>query len=123
MLCSRIPIRAYMSPFAGNISFANLLRQPSHWGASNSSLTAILIALLIAILSIAFRPSSDDKIHKLGGFHLVTLSKFFFKRYDFFREHFKKTGLKMFRFNVLRVSSYTGVQLNSTKLDFSYSIV
>jgi hypothetical protein len=102
-----------MSRFAGNITFANLnllLAQPSHWGASsNSSLTAILIALLISILSIAFWPSTDDKIHKLEGFHLVTLSKFFYQRYDLLREQFKKTGLKMFRFNILQVSPYTGV--------------
>jgi hypothetical protein len=97
-----------MSRFAGNLTFVNVLAQPSHWGASNNSLTAILVALLIAILSIAFWLSSDDKIHKLEEFHLVTLSKFFSKRYDFFREHFKKTGLKMFRFNVPLVSSYAG---------------
>ena len=79
--------------------------QPSHWGASNNSLTAILIALLIAILFTAFRSFSDDKIHKLEEFHLVTLSKFLLKRRDFFREQLKKTGLKMFRFNLLQVSS------------------
>ena len=95
-----------MTQFAGNDAFANVLAQPSHWGASNNTLVAILIALLISIVSIAFRSSSDDKIHKLEEFHLVTLSKFFSKRYDFFQEHFKKTGLKMFRFNVLQVSSY-----------------
>jgi hypothetical protein len=110
-----------MSQFVGNVTFANVLAQPSHLGASTSSLTAILIALLISIFSIAFWPSSDDKIHKLEGFYLVTLWKFFSKRYDFFRENFKKT--KMFRFNILQVSSYTGVQFYSTtKLDFSCSI-
>ena len=99
-----------MSRFAGNITLANLLAQPiTGVATSNSSLTAILIALLIAILSIAFRSSTEDKIHKLEGFHLVNVSNFFLKRHDFFREHFKKTGLKMFRFNVLQVSSYTGV--------------
>ena len=103
-----------MSRFSPNATFANVLAQPSHWGASNTYLTAILIALLTAIIFTAFRSSSDDKIHKLEGFHLVTLSDFFSKRYDFFREQFKKTGLKMFRFNVLQVSSYTGVQLYST---------
>ena len=119
-------ICVYMSPFAGNVTgtFANVLAQaePSHcqWGASNNSLSAILIAFIISILSIAFWSSSDDKIHKLEGFHLMTLSNFFSKRYDFFRENFKKTGLKTFRFNVLQVSSYTGVQFYSTtKLDFS----
>jgi hypothetical protein len=100
----------FMSRFAGNVTFANVFAQPSQWGASNNSLTVILIALSISILSIAFWPSSDDKIHKLEGFHLVTLSNFFSKRYDFFQKHFKTTGLKMFRFNVLQVSSYTGVQ-------------
>lgn len=98
-----------MSQFSGNITFANLLAQRSDWGASDGSQTrtAILVALFIAIISLAFWPSSDDKIYKLKGFHLVLLSKFFSKRYDFFRDHFKKTGLKMFRFNVLQVSSYT----------------
>ena len=109
-----------MSRFAGN---ANVLAQPSHWGISNNTVTAILVALLIAILSIAFWSSSvtsDDKIHKLEEFHLVTLWKFFSRRYDFFQEHLKKTGLKMFRFNVLQVSSYAGVQFyySTTKLDF-----
>ena len=96
----------YMPLFAGIVAFANVLAQPSHWGVSNS-LTAILITLLITILSnlIAPRSSSDDKIPKLDEFHLVTLWKFFLKRYDFFREKFKKTGLKMFRFNVLQVRS------------------
>ena len=105
-----------MSRFAENVTFANLLAQPIYWEASKSYLTAILIALLISILSITFWPSSDDKIHKLGGFHLVTLWKFFSQRYDFFREHFKKTGLKTFRFNVLQVSSYTGIQFYFTSL-------
>ena len=96
-----------MSGFEGN-TFANLnlFAQRFDWGASNSSQTAILVALLIAILSIAFWPSSDGKIYKLQGFHFVILSRFFTKRYDFFRDHLKKTGLKMFRFNVLQVSSY-----------------
>jgi hypothetical protein len=100
-----------MFRFAGNVTFANVLAQPSHWGASNNSPIAILIALLIFILSTTFWSSSDDKIHKLEGFHLVNLSNFFSKRYDFLQEHFKKTGLKMFRFNVLQVSSYTGVTI------------
>jgi hypothetical protein len=108
--------------FAGN---ANVLAQPSHWGTSNNTLTAILVALLTAILSIAFWSSSinsDDKIHKLEEFHLVTLWKFSSKRYDFFQEHLKKTGLKMFRFNALQVSSYAGVQFYSTtKLDLSFA--
>jgi sterol 14-demethylase len=92
-----------MSLFSGNVTLANLnvLAQPSQWEASNS-LTAILIALLIAIISTALRSPSDDKIHKLQGFHLVTASKFFSKRYDFFRENFKKTGVKMFRFSLLQ---------------------
>ena len=109
-----------MSRFAGNRD-ANILAQPSQWGISNNTLTAILASLLIAILSIVFWSSSvtsDDKIHKLKEFYLVTLWKFFSKRYDFFQEHFKKTGLKMFRFNVLQVSSYARVQFYSTtKLD------
>ena len=97
-----------MSQLSGNVTFANVLAQPSLWGVTNSSLIAILIGLLITILSnsITFWSSSDDKIHKLQGFHFVILSRFFTKRYDFFRDHLKKTGLKMFRFNVLQVSSY-----------------
>ena len=98
-----------MSQLAGIVTFAaNVLGQPpsSQLGASNNSVTVILIALTITILSIAFWSSSDDKIHKLEGFHFVNLSNFFSKRYDFFREHFKRTGLKMFRFNVLQVGSY-----------------
>ena len=99
-----------MSRFVGNDTFADLLAQPSHWGAGNNTLIAILITLLISIVSVSFRSPSDDKIYKLKGFHLVTVTKFFSKRYDFFREQFKKTGLKMFRFNILQVGSYTIVQ-------------
>jgi hypothetical protein len=113
-----------MSRFVGNVTFANVLAQPSHLGASTiSSLTAILIALSIYIFSIAFwrSPQADDKIHKLEGFYLVTPSKFFSKRYDFFQENFKKT--KMFCFNILQVSSCAGVLFYSTtELDFSCSI-
>jgi len=43
----------------------------------------------------------------LPGFVLLFAWTFFSKRYDFFREHFKKTGLKMFRFRLLQVSSYS----------------
>ena len=113
-----------MSLFAENVTFANLniLAHPSQWEASNTSLIAILIALLIAIISTALRLPPDDKIHKLQGFHLVTASKFFSKRYDFFRENFKKTGVKMFRFNLLQVNSYNHVQYSATNLDFSCSI-
>lgn len=111
-----------MSQFSGNITLADALGQPSQWGAS--PLTAILITLLIIILSTAFRSSSDDKIYKVEGFHLLTVSKFFSQRYDFFRENFKKTGvLKMFRFNLLQVRCYTHVHYYTTKINFSYSIV
>ena len=100
-----------MSLYTGNITFANVLAQPSQWGVNNS-LTAIIIALSITILSAVVWSSSasDDKIHKLEGFHLVNAWSFFSKRYDFFRDHFKRTGLKMFRFNLLQVSTFTCIQ-------------
>lgn len=111
-----------MSQFSGNVTLTNAHGQPSQWGAS--PLTAIVITLLIIILSTAFRSSSGDKIYKVEGFHILTVSKFFSQRYDFFQENFKKTGiLKMFRFNLLQVSSYTHVHYYTTKNNFSYSIV
>src|SRR5271169_5394845 len=92
-----------MFEHGGRVTFANILAQPTQWGCS-ISLTAIFITLSIAILSAVFRSASDDKIHSLGGFQLVTAWKFFAKRYDFLREHFKKTGVKMFRFHLLQVN-------------------
>ncbi|KAF8802731.1 cytochrome P450 [Phlegmacium glaucopus] len=91
-----------MSRYTGNVTFDNVLAQPSQWGAS-TSLIATLIALTIAILSVVLRSSSGDKIHNLGGFHLLAAQwTFFSKRYDFFREHFKKTGANIFCFRLLR---------------------
>lgn len=88
-------------------TFANVLAQPSQWEVSTTSLTALFIVLSIAIISALSKSSPDDKIYNLGGFHLVTAWAFFSKRYDFLQEHFKKTGLRMFCFNILQVSSYT----------------
>ena len=93
-----------------DITLAEVLPQPFQWKASSStSLTAIFIALSIAILSVVFRSysSSDNKSHNLGGvWHLATAWAFFSKRYDFLRENFKKTGSKMFCFHLLQVSLY-----------------
>ena len=98
-----------MSHYAGNGTFAKILAQPSQWGVSSTSLTTIFIALSIAALSTAFRSSSNDNIYNLGGFRFVNAWVFFEKRYDFVRENFKKTGLKIFSFNLLQVSSYIQV--------------
>ena len=97
-----------MSWYTGN---AEELAQLSQWKPS-STLTAIFIALSIVILSSFFwsSSSSNDKIHELDGFHLLTAWSFFSNRYDFFREHFKKTGLEMFCFHILHVGSYICVQ-------------
>jgi hypothetical protein len=112
-----------MSLFAGNVTFTNVLPQPSQWEAGSNtvtSLTAIFIALSIVILSTTFRLSSDDKIHKLKGFYLTNVSKFFSRRFDFFQENFKKTGVKMFRFNLIQVSFLQSCLISN--LDLSYSI-
>jgi sterol 14-demethylase len=95
-----------MSGFSGNSTFASVLAQSSQWGASNVSLTAIFLTLSIAIISAVLRSSSDDKIHKIEGFYFAIVSNFFSKRYDFFRENFKKAGVKMLQFNLFQVSSY-----------------
>ena len=87
-----------LSQFA---QFANIPAQPSPWIIT---LAAILISCSIGILSTVFRSASDDKIHKLGGFQLIAAWNFFAKRYDFMREHFKKTGVNMFRFHLLQVN-------------------
>lgn len=93
-----------MSSYPGNDTSTSALAQSSQWSTGNTSLTAIFIALSIAVLSLLFRSSSDDKIYKLNGFYFVTAWSFFSKRYDFLKENFKKTGLKMFRFGLLQVS-------------------
>ena len=98
--------------YAGNVTLTNVLAQPSQWGASITSLTAIFITLSICILTAIFRPnSSEDKIHNLSGSHLVATWKFFDKRYDFMRDQFKKTGLTMFSFRVFQVSVLFAVSL------------
>jgi len=81
----------------GNITFANVFIQPSQWGANS---TSIFIALSIAIFSALVWSSSDDKIN--GLFHLINAWTFFSRRYDFFRDHFTKTGLTIFRFRLLQ---------------------
>ncbi|KAF8804683.1 cytochrome P450 [Phlegmacium glaucopus] len=92
-----------MSWYPGNVTFASISAQSSQWGPSKTPLTAIFIALsVVAVLSAIFRSSSDDKIHKLNGFPFINLHKFFSRRHDFFEESFKKTGVNMFRFQVLQ---------------------
>jgi len=99
-LCLHLSSTA-MSRYAGSV-----LAQQSQWEVSR---TAIFIALSVSILSAVFLPSSssDNNIHNLAEFRIVIAWTFFSKRFDFFREHFKKTGLKMFRFRLLQVSSYS----------------
>lgn len=106
-----------MFRYSENVTFTNVLAQPSQWGVNNTSLTTIFIAIAIVIVSAVFRSSSDDKIHNLGGFYLVTAWAFFSKRYDFMQEHFKKT--KIFRFNLLRVSFLYSHIVNSDLFQFS----
>lgn len=101
---------------AGNGTFANLPMLPSisQWEASSTSLVTIFLALSIALLFI-LPSSSDDKIPKLNGLHLVTAWRFLTKRYDFFREHFGKTGVNIFSFHILQVGSCTCVQYGKLK--------
>ena len=96
-----------MSHYARNYAF---LAQLSQWGAISTSLTTIFLALSIVVLSTVFRSQSDDKIHKLHGLYIVNAWSFCSKRYNFLRENFKKTGVKMFRFSLLQVSFLTGIQ-------------
>jgi hypothetical protein len=103
-----------MSWYAEDITLAKVLAQPSQWLRA-SSLTVIFIALSIAILSAVSwsYSSSDDKFYNLDGvWHLATAWAFFTKRYDFLRENFKKTKLKMFRFRLLQVSLYSTLVVN-----------
>lgn len=101
----------------GNVTLINVLAQPLQWGASTTSIvTSVFIVLSIAILSaVVRRPSSDPKIHKLQGFDFLTAWSFFSKQYDFLRNNFEKTGLKMFSFQVLEVSaSYILLKISKT---------
>ena len=99
------------------LTFADVFSQPSEWGTNTTFLTTIFIVVLsIAILFAALGSFSDDKIHNLGGFHIITAWPFFSKRYDFLRENFKKTGLKMFCFNTPQVSLYVCIQCHKLRL-------
>lgn len=112
-----------MSWYTENATLAKVLAHSYQLGASRTSLTAIFIAILsVAIFFIVFLSSSssdDTKTHNLGGFYLFIAWKFFSKRYDFMRENFKKTGLKMFRFRLLQVSFYITCIVNSGQLCLS----
>ena len=111
---SNCPMSSVMSRYAGNVTSANILVQPSQWGATSTSLTTIGIALSIAILSAAFLPSCEGIFYKLHDFHFVTAWSFFSNRYDFFQERLKKTGAKMFHFRVLQVRNsriYSSISL------------
>jgi|ERR1700678_4275510 hypothetical protein len=105
-----------MSGYGGNGTFANILGQLSQWETNSTSLTAIIIALSIVILSATFGSASDDKIQNMGVFYLITAWRFFSKRYDFLREHFEKTGAKMFRFRLLQVKFYACARCRDLRL-------
>jgi hypothetical protein len=102
----------------GNVTLTNVLAQPFQWGASTTIVTSVFIVLSIAILSaVVRRPSSDPKIHKLQGFDFLTAWSFFSKQYDFLRNNFEKTGLKMFSFQILEVSAYMLLKISKTSTD------
>ena len=75
------------------------------WTPSTLITTAIVSVLLTVVISYSTLPKqSKDGIYTLGGFSILTAWPFFTKRNDFLWENWKKTGQKLFQFNVLQVS-------------------
>lgn len=75
-----------------------------------SSLKAqVVLALFIlfAILVFGHGSSKDDLSAQapvyLPGSHLLAIAPFFRRRFDFLNDGFRKTGEKLFQFNMLRV--------------------
>lgn len=69
----------------------------------------VVLALLIlfALLVFGHGSSKDDlSIHApvyLPGSHLLAIVPFFRRRFDFLNDGFRRTGEKLFQFNMLRV--------------------
>ncbi|KAJ8523130.1 hypothetical protein ONZ45_g407 [Pleurotus djamor] len=65
--------------------------------------SATLAVVSAGILASFIFPSSQSRTgpRELGGFSILTAWPFFNRRYDFIWKHFKATGERMFRFNVL----------------------
>lgn len=69
----------------------------------------VVLALLIlfALLVFGHGSSKDDlSAHApvyLPGSHLLAIAPFFRRRFDFLNDGFRKTGEKLFQFNMLRV--------------------
>ena len=69
----------------------------------------VVLALLIlfALLVFGHGSSKDDLSAQapvyLPGSHLLAIAPFFRQRFDFLNDGFRKTGEKLFQFNMLRV--------------------
>ena len=71
-----------------------------------TALACVVLATALATFSF-LRPRSTGKenVYDLRGIPIITAWTFFTKRYDFFREKFKESGGRAFRFKVLQVSA------------------
>ena len=69
-------------------------------------LAAALFAV-VTLFSVIFSSniSKDTEIYELGCLSILTAWPFFRRRYDFLKSNFAKTGLNMFSFKVLHVTS------------------
>jgi sterol 14-demethylase len=75
---------------------------PSQW-STNPPFPAIVACLAVfAMSAVLLHPTIGNNIHDLGG--ILTAWNFFKKRFDFIQDQFKKSGGKMFGFNVLQAS-------------------
>ncbi|KIM37022.1 hypothetical protein M413DRAFT_448749 [Hebeloma cylindrosporum] len=111
-----------------NVTFSPIVQflpDPSRWGVDPSPIPALLAGLAVILTStFLLRSTKSDKVYDLGGIPVFTAWNFFKNRFDFFRDHIRKSGGRMFRFRVFqhRVIVVTGEQgrkifLNDKSLD------
>lgn len=91
-----------------HISPKTVLDEIATWMQTTIGSSTIVLVLLTFlapfVYPILFRPAGKDAIHELRGLPVLTAWPFFSKRYDFLMSNFEKTGRKMFKFSVLKVS-------------------
>ena len=70
-----------------------------------------ILALFILFILLLFGHGSKDELSSqtpvyLPGSHLLAIAPFFRRRFDFLNDGFRKTGEKLFQFNMLRVRAH-----------------
>ena len=75
---------------------------------SSFKVQVVLALLILFVLLVVGHGSSKDGLSAqtpvyLPGSHLLAIAPFFRRRFDFLNDGFRKTGEKLFQFNMLRV--------------------